>query len=415
MKKLFFVIFAFSLFPIFAELHPARRYVEVGNTLNFTASENIMPIADIFKKNLVLDLKKIYSEMSNDGATVGMSLNEEFFIDCNFSKFGVGAHVASAFDMNMNISKDLFKVVESVKPGDVYNAKANVWAESFAVFSVPVRFSVDKWRIKITPSYFVPLVYVPSTTVSGYAVNGVDGSITVSASAPIEFYTVSEFKGLVKDGDFSTDFVNNFDASYIASDLATSGGIDLSAAVEYPLLETLDIGGYVFTPILPGRLKHKVTAMANVSIRADSLMQMVIDNESPDATAKFSDAAYSSANYSVNRPLRLGAECAWRPWGKWLTLRGLLGFGLRNPFGEDVSIKSLYPEYSLSADLVALGMFGLTLSTEYKNKIFAHGLGIMLNFRAIEFDISAAVCSSSFIQSFRGEGVSAGVGVKFGW
>ena len=415
MKKLVLAIFAISLFPLFAELYPARRYVEVGVSANVTAAQNVMPLTDIFKKHLVIDLKKVYSEMGNDGASAGVSTNEEFYIDCNFMTFSLGAHVSSSFDMNMNISKDLFKALDGIVPGTVYSGEANFWAQSFAAFSAPIKFNVDKWKIKITPSYFVPLFYIPSTTVKGYAVNGLDGSVTAVAAAPIEFYTISEFKGLIKDGEFSTDFVDKMEAGYFTSGLATSGGIDLSASVEYPLLEKLDVGGYISMPILPGRLKHKVTAVATLTARVDSLMQMIVDEKEGDTSAKISDAAYSSANYCVSRPLRLGAECAWRPIGKWLTLRGLLGFGLRNPFGNDVSARSFYPEYRLSADLVALGMLGLTLSTEYRNKIFAHGLGIMLNFRAVEFDFSAALCSSSFVQSFKGEGASAGVGVKFGW
>ncbi|MCR5046950.1 MAG: hypothetical protein K6A42_10265 [Treponema sp.] len=415
MKKLLFIFLALSLFPLFAELHPARRYVEVGSLFNFKVSENVMPLNEIFKKKLVLDLKKIYSEMSNQGASAGLSASEEFYIDGNFKKFGIGAHFSSSLDMDMNISKDLFKVVESVAPGTVYTAEASVWAQSFAVFSAPVKFNVNKWKIKITPSYFIPLFYVPSTTVSGYAVNGVDGSITVSAVAPIEFYTVTEFKGLIKDGEFSTDFVNQLDSSSLTNDMFASGGIDLSAAVEYPLFDKFDVGGYLSAPLVPGRMKHKVSALAVLSVRTDSLMRAIIDESSPSTTAELSDASYSGANYNVNRPLRLGAECAWRPIGKWLTLRGLLGFGLRNPFGNDVSIKSLYPEYRLGVDVVGLGIFGLSLSTEYKSKVFAHGLDIMLNFRAVEFDFSAAVCSSSFVQSFKGEGVAAGFGVKFGW
>ena len=415
MKKIFFVLLTFSLFPVFAELHPARRYVEVGNLVEVTVSENVKPLNEIFKKKLVLDLKKMYSEMSGDGASLGLSANEEFYVDGNFKGFGLGFHASASLDMNMNISKDLFKVVEGIAPGNVYSAEANVWAESFAVFSVPVKVSVDKWRIKVTPSYFIPVFYFPSTTVSGYAVNGVDGSITANAVAPFEFYTVTEFKGLIKDGDFSTDFVKELDGGTLATDMLLSGGIDLNAAVEYPLFETFDVGGYVSLPIVPGRLKHKVSAMATLSVHTDSLMQAIIDGDSPAYTAEFSDAVYSSADYYVNRPFRLGAECAWRPVGNWITLRGLLGIGLRNPFGDDVTIKSFYPEYRLAADFSAFGMFGLSFSTEYRNKIFAHGLGIMLNFRAIEFDVSAAVCSSSFIQSFRGEGASVGVGVKFGW
>lgn len=415
MKKFVFALLAFCLFPLFAELYPSRRYVEIGNNVNFLASENVMPLTEIFRKNLIIDLKKIHSNMSKDGATVAASVNEDFYLDFNFDKFGMGLHVGSDLTMNFNIGKDLFKVLDCVAPGTVYNGEVFVWAESFATISAPVRFNVHKWRIKITPTYFVPAFYVPATTARGYAINGLDGSITVKAEAPFSFYTISEFKGLIKDGEFSTDFVNHIDSGSLMSDIATSGGVDLSASVEYPILSSLDLGGYIRTPILPGHLRHKVSAVATASVQTDSLMQIFFDDKEFDTNVELSDAVYSNCDYIVNRPLRFGAECAWRPVGKWLTLRGMLGAALRNPFGEDVSTKSFYPEYKLGVEVVGIGMFGLNLSSQYTKKIFAHGMDIMLNFRVIEFDFSVALCSSNFVQSFRGEGVAAGFGLKFGW
>lgn len=415
MKKLLAAFFALSLFSVFAELHPARRYFEIGTTVNIEAAENIMPVADIFKKNLVIDLKKIYSDMGDDGATVSVSAKENFFINFNFKKFGIGLDVGSQASVSANISKDLFKVLDGLVPGAVYNGEASVWAESFATFSVPVRFNVDKWKVKITPTYFVPCFYLPSTTVRGWATHGLDGSITAVATAPLEFYTISEFKGLIVDGEFSLDFIDNIDANSLLSDVLKSGGIDIGAEIEYPILEKLDLGGYFSSPIVPGHLRHKVTAFATASIKSNSIMQMAFDEESPDTYYDFGDPVYSDCDFTVNRPLRFGVECAWRPFGKWLTLRGKAGAALRNPFGEDVTIKSFYPEYRLGVDLSLFGMLGLNLSTEYSKKIFAHGVGIMLNFRAVELDVLAAVCSPNFVKSFKGEGARVGVGIKFGW
>ena len=158
-----------------------------------------------------------------------------------------------------------------------------------------------------------------------------------------------------------------------------------------------------------------MTATATLSAQCDSILRVITDDSKFEKTAEITDAVYSDANYYVNRPMRLGGECAWRPVGKWLTLRGSAGLALRNPFGKDFSIKSVYPEYRLGVEIVGIGMFGLNLSTEYTKKIFAHSVGIMLNFRAIEFDVAAAVCSPTFIQSFKGEGLCAAAAVKLGW
>ncbi len=416
MKKLLFVFLTLCLSSLFAELYPARRYVELGYTEALRVSQNAMPMADIFKKNLVLDLKKISKGMPKSGFAFAFEDNSALNLDFNFSRFAFGFHIDSQFSGRLNISKSLFDVLaEGVSPGKTYTADANFWSESFVSFSVPVRFNVGKVRVRLSPSWFSPIYYVPSTKITCSAINGNDGSLRLTASAPIEVYTVTEFKGLVNDGKLSGDFVDKIKDDDLARSFAQSAGIDLAALVEYPLLDTLDIGGYANIPIVPARLKHKVTGTASLSVSTDSLIKVAFDDSKMEHSADISDVAYSGANYLVNRPLRLGAECAWRPVGKWLTMRAAAGFAMRNPFGADFSAKSVYPEYKLGLEIVGIGMFGLGLSTEYTKKVFAHAVGIMLNFRAIEFDISAAVCSPTFVQSFKGEGVAAALGVKLGW
>lgn len=416
MKKLFLAIFAISLFPLFAELYPARRYVEVGVSESAMAAQNGMAAFDVFKKHLVIDLKKISSNIKDSGFVFSFEDNSAFNIDLNFRKFGAGLHVDSQVNGRLNISKKLFDILaDGVRPGQVYSTDANFWAESYVSVGFPVRFDIGKVRIRLKPSVFSPVYYIPSTNAICHATNGLDGSVVVSAVAPIEVYTVAEFKGLVKDGEISADFADQIQADSLATAMALSAGVDLAALVEYPILETLDIGGYANIPIVPARLKHKVVATATLSATTDSLLNVMTDDSEVNHTAKISDAVYLDANYMVSRPLRLGAECAWRPVGKWLTMRASAGLGMRNPFGRDFSIKSLYPEYKLGVEIVGIGMFGMSLSTEYTRKVFAHSLGIMLNFRAVEIDVSAAFCSPTFIQSFKGDGVAASCGVKFGW
>ena len=415
MKKIILALFAFSLFPLFAELYPARRVFELGLDVNVMAAQDLAPATEILRKNLVIDLKKLYNNMSDNGVTFAFSESEDFFLNLNLKKFGVGLSVGAEMDARFNLSKSLFSFLDEIRPGKVYEGEASVYAETFATFSVPIRFNIKKWKVKITPTYFVPLVYVPNVKARGSVVNNYDGTVTGSVVAPIELYTISEFKGLIKDDEFSTDFISDFDATSLRSDIWTSGGLDLSGEFEFPLFEKFDLGGYISVPILPGHLRHKVTALATASVHVDSVMQIAFDDGGSDFSYDISDARYDSCDYIVNRPLRFGLEFAWRPFGRWFTVRGRGGAALRNPFGEDVGIKSFYPEYRAGFDIVAIGMFGLSFSTEYTKQIFAHRLGVMLNFRVIEFDIAAAVCSPSFLQSFKGEGAKVGIGLRFGW
>ncbi|MBR5097098.1 MAG: hypothetical protein IK094_08350, partial [Treponema sp.] len=243
MKKIIFAIFAFSLFPLFAELYPARRYVELGVSESAMAAQNGMPVFDIFKKHLVIDLKKISSNVGDSGFVFSFEDKAAFNLDFNFRKIGAGLRVDSQVNGRLNISKSLFDILsKGVSPGKVYSTDANFWAESYVSVGFPVRFNAGKFRIHLKPSVFSPVYYVPSTSVTCYASNGLNGSVVVGAVAPIEVYTVTEFKGLVKDGKVSTDFADQIQGGSLATDMALSAGIDLAALVEYPILETLDIG-----------------------------------------------------------------------------------------------------------------------------------------------------------------------------
>ena len=41
----------------YAELYPAKRFVEFGTNIDVTASENLMPLDEVFQKDLVIDFE----------------------------------------------------------------------------------------------------------------------------------------------------------------------------------------------------------------------------------------------------------------------------------------------------------------------------------------------------------------------
>ncbi len=416
MKKLLFTITVLLISAAFAELYPSRRYVEVGTTVQAQASENIMPIADFLKKDLVLDISSIYSKMGDNGFVLTGSIKPEFYTDLNFKKFGFGIHFGADFSGSLSLSKELFGfLAEGFEAGESKSADVDFWMQSFATFSVPVRFNIGSWRIKVTTTYFMPAFYIPNTNVSGSVTNSLDGKFEIVAAAPIVMYTAGKIKDFVVDGKISTDFVDSLDGADFVREMARNGGLDLSALVEYPVTDELDVGGYARIPVIPGRLKNKVETTVTATVRMPSMMGVLLGDEETEKNYETSDAVYSDANYSVNRPLRLGGEAAWRPFGAWFTVRGSLGFGLRNPFGKDVNKHSWYPEYLVGLEVAAFNVFGLNLYSEYTEKVFANTLGVMLNFRAVEIDLTAAMCSSNFTKSWMGHGFRAGVGLKFGW
>lgn len=416
MKKIFFAVLLISVFSAFAELYPAKRYVEIGAGAGFRFSENLAGIADIMKKELVIDLDEVYSNMKK-GFIVTAGVSPEAYMDFNFKKFGFGFHVGVDVSGRMNLSRDFFGVLANgIEAGKETSVDMSLWLQSFVEASVPVYFKIFDFKVKVTPTYFVPLVYVPDVSARASFVNKSDGTIEAKVNAPISIYTAQKF-GESFDGSIDSIFSGG-DISSMVSDALKNGGFDLGVLVEYPFTRKLDLGAYANIPIVPGRLTGKLSTSITASIKTPSLIDMIADGEDAGETEydyEMGDFVYTEEKYYVNRPLRFGAEIAYRPWKNWLTLRASAGLAFRNPFGKDFNIRSFYPEYNLGAEFVLFYVLGLSFHTEYTQQVFAHTLQLILNARVFELDISAGICNSDFLKSFKIQGARAAVTVKFGF
>lgn len=416
MKNIFFAILLMSVFSAFAELYPAKRYVEIGVGAGLRFSENLASVSDIMKKEVVIDLDEIYSNMKK-GFIMTAGVTPETYMDFNFKNFGFGFHAGVDVSGRMNISRDFFGVLANgIEAGKKTSVDMNFWLQSFVEASVPVYFKIFDFKVKVTPTYFVPLVYIPDVSARASFVNKSDGTIEAKVNAPISIYTASKF-GDSFDGSIDSIFAGA-DISSMISDSLKNGGFDLGVLVEYPFTRKLDLGAYANIPIVPGRLKGKLSTSITASIKTPSLIDMIASDEDAGETEvdyEVGDFVYTEDKYYVNRPLRFGAEVAYRPWKNWLTLRAQAGLAFRNPFGKDFNIRSFYPEYNVGVDLVLFYVLGLSLHTEYTQQVFAHTLQLILNARVFELDISAGICNSDFLKSFQMQGARAAVAVKFGF
>ncbi|MDE7291400.1 MAG: hypothetical protein K2N58_05060 [Treponemataceae bacterium] len=406
MKKIFFAILLISAFSTFAELYPSKRYVEFGLGAGAGFSENLADVSEIMKKEIVIDFNKLYSSMRK-GFIVTGSVNAETYLDFNFRNFGFGIHNKVNTSGRMNISRDLLGIfANGIQAGKKTSVDMNFWFQSFLETSAPVYFKIFNFKVKVTPTYFVPLVYVPDVSANASFVNNSDGTTEANINIPIEIYTAQRF-GTSDDSD--TVFIDD----YYITDVLKNGGFDLGVLVEYPFTRKLDLGAYANIPIVPGRLKGKLSSSLRESVKMPSLIDF--DDDKIETDYEMSDFEYTEDLYYVNRPLRFGAEIAYRPWRNWLTLRAKAGLAFRNPFGKDFNLRSFYPEYDFGVDLVLFYVLGLSLHTEYTQQIFAHTFQLMLNARVFELDVSAGLCNSDFTKSFRMQGARAAVAVKFGF
>ena len=412
MKRLLctIAVLCLTLGSAFAELYPSSRFVELGVDASFSAGQNALGITDVFTKDLVIDL----NDLAKRDFKLNFGFAPGFHFNVNIKGLGVGLQTDLDFHTNFTIDQALFKFLaegNELNESQTIGMSANL--ESFLTTSIPVKFKIGKLGFKVVPTYFIPIAYLPDPRAQVTYTTNEDGTVRAEAVASFDLYTAF---------DASTVFADNSSMPELSEILreAKNGGFDLSAVVEYALFDFLDVGGYLNMPIYPGTLGHHTYGNATLNFEMVGLLDWATSDPKPekpfdDPEMYWSDLQYDENGYKVNRPLKFGIEAAWRPIGKWLVVHPKLGVAAKNPFGSDFSIKSLYPEYSLSADMTFVYVFGFNLTTAYEDHVFSHNLGLRLNTRIFELDLNIGTSNSDFLRSFSLGGLQAQVGVKIGF
>lgn len=426
MKKIVILITAIFLTATscFAELYPFTRFFEVGTDVTVDVDQNAVTVPEVFTKDVVIDLTALADSMGDDGMIINANGDADLFINTNFgSKFGMGLFFDVDASARIGLSKDLFTFLGHGNELDTPIVTAvSASLEAYAEVGTTIKMKFGKFGVKVTPSYFLPLVYMPQPTASVTVTTATDGTMTAVGDA---FFSIYSLIGLSSVFDENFQFMG-FDSLVSAASntdslfsMLSNGGVDLNATVEYPLFRSLDVGVYTRVPIVAGKLNYVTSGNATYSATVNPILTSYAGGDAVSFTSEgptFSGVSYGEETYSVNRPLRLGIEGAWRPFGKWCTFRPLVGFAARNPFGEDFSWStSVYPEYSLAADMRFFYVLGLNLATEYKEQVFLQSFGLTLNFRVFEVDLKVASSSASFVRSWQISGAKAVVGLRVGF
>lgn len=407
LKKLLacFVAVVFVSAATSEDLRVPHRLFEIGIAPEFGASNNVIPLPDIFKKNLVLDLKKIAANTSARGLTINENIDTRaFFMNLNLRnglQFGMAVGVES--NGNFNIGKSLLDAIGNGFDGSV-EVDGGADADVFAYATLSGSFKLqNQMRFSIMPSLVAPLVYARGRNVSGSFYSNEKGfgvSVKGEASVFSSIFDVSQ----IFNGKFVMD-------SFDFAKLAQSFGFDLGLAFEmpFPLYDKLQLGAYARIPIVPGTLKYGATGAVDWDF-AGELTQFFSGNfgEIP----KFGFVTESGeVNHKISRPLRFGAEAAFRPFGSWFDVYALLGMGMRYPYSSDIKV---YPEYITSVSVNAGNIVGATFSTSYLGQIFKQELNFMLNAKVFELNFAISMQSENFIKSFQAAGLGAKLYIAFG-
>lgn len=413
----------------FADIHPRYRNVEFGFDASLSAQQNLLTVNEIMKETIDLDFTRIADDLGKKDFSFSLNSSADAFLDVKigFLSFGIYVNlldVTTGFSLS-NAFFDLLGHGNKLdKEMDFYmGARMEVYSD----FYMPVGVDLGKLKFTVAPSVFIPLVYMPNPKAGiKYKADSTTGDLTLTAHANATIYTVMDIEGT---GD---NTIPMLDPSTIIGDFGSYfnfAGFDIMGSAEYELSDTLDVGGYINLPIVPGRLDTMLRAEIDYALPIPSVTSLLSASDSDEDSSDGSDELNGNPEelplttnvtkgkkYLVNRPFRLGAEASFRPFGNWLALRPSLGVAARNPFGKDFKWgNNFYAEYAFNVDMRPLYVFCFSFTSSYKDQVFMQEAGVGFNFRVVELTANIASSGTSFTKSFGIGGLMAKVNLKMGF
>lgn len=402
MKKLITLLVAASVLcsASFAKNFLTSRFFVIKVGADVGVSNNLFAANDVLVKDLVIDLHKIADDCPEEGFNIRADA---------IPSLEVGLHILN-FDLNLSSSVEVYEKL-SVGQGLFnflgYGNKVNEEQEFsfsnsldiFAVLNLDAGFSVGKFKVVVSPALFTPLVSMNNSGGKITMVNTSDGVFTVDMDVNMSVYT--QFNLSTVTGKVSID------PEEVMSSLFNGCGFDIGGAVAIPLSSSFSIDVVGRIPVIPGKIVSKSV------ITGGSTYTVALQNfGESESVSKDTEVQTTTASYSVNRPLTLGAYADKNLLAGLFNIRAGGGFGISHPFMDGAD---WYPEYYVGLTNNFLDLIKVKASTEYTKQVFRHELGAMLNIRFIQIDLGASLQSSTFSKSFEFAGLGAYAYVTVGF
>jgi hypothetical protein len=361
---------------------------------------NLISLGDFFKKEILIDIDKLDSRINDKGAGMNMGFGfAPMRISVNpTQRWGgeFGLDTSGRFDVT--IPKELITLLSE---GNASRRKSSGEFIISGSFFYEIGFNVhgtlpildSKLTIGIDPAYYSPLLYIPRSGL-GYTLD-TDESLLLSSGGGFRAYMPLNIDA-VEPGDFFKSF-----------------GIDLSLSAEYALFSRLDLGiSLSHIPLVPARLDtgYEFVLSETEIIRLDDINKLDMDDviKSPEITG--GGDFISLPAIKVFRPLRVDFYNIFRPFkNDFLSIRPNIGFTALTA-GEEV-----YFNMGNRVTLDLARIFAVYIDSGREEGLWQHKLGFELNLRAFELDFETALRSQSYLTSWNASGISARLGIAFGW
>jgi hypothetical protein len=380
------------------------RVFELGVDVDAGFGNNLIKFEDVFnfRKTLLVDL----SALSPGELFLTENAAASVFVNLNLGKrwrFGLFAGVQlDAYQSGPEEFTELLRRgnarTKSMKVGMTGGAGL------FADAGVKVENIRDRLRLTVKPAAYIPLIYIPPPDMS-VDINMTDTGLTLKGLADINIYSPFSIEHLTEEGQ-------TVDISAVTID-PLALGFDLTLGGSYRLLPSLDLGLNIANiPLYPARLQYEM----HQGLKMDgdwTDMYGTLTSGNFDIPELETDQSYrDNASFMAFRPLRFDVFAEYRPVEIDLfVFRPHIGFSVLTVFGYDTACFNA----GLDGQINIANIFGLSLGTEYRERLWKQSLGIRLNFRALELSAEASLRGPDLMSSFKGRGFGVVVGIRLGF
>jgi len=377
---------------------PRERF-EVGFDVNAAFDNDLLGLGDIFSNDLVIDLNKLRSKVSNSGFNLNLGVFGGLFINVkNIEIYGgvwdFGFSSGADGNLHFNVPKSMVTFIsEGNKQNSTMSGMVNASGGVFANAGLSASAKYGKLRVGAKPVLFAPLIVIPKSGIN-YRLETTEEMISLSTSGQIAAY------GVVADVMEGENAQVNF-------------GADISLEGEYELFSFLDVGaGFYRIPLAPAAMKNGMfITMAMDKDSLDIIGQDLLDGKGIETPDFDFEASYGARKYNVFRPLRFDVYARYKPFEEIL-------FVVRPNMGFSVSINDKQGYFNAGAEAqieLLEGMFLFHVGTGIEELVWKQRLGFAFNVRAFELDLETVFRSQSFAGSFTGQGFGINLGLRFGW
>lgn len=384
--------------------HMPNRIFELGIDVDAGFGNTVMKIGDVFNihKTLLVDLSTLGPGEFYAGGNAAVSA----FLNLNIGKdlsFGIFAGVQmDGFQSGPKEFTDL------LRKGNARTKSVNVDLSAggsvFADAGIRATAQIKKLHLTLKPAAYSPLIYVPPPDIN-FDLSMDDSSMALRGLIGMDVYSAFPLNDLIQGSN-----TGNI-ADFVPDPIPL--GFDMTLEGVYSLLPALDLGlGITNLPLFPAKLRYRMRQETSM-VGEWSDMYSALTNGDFDMPGITTEAYYEDdAAFWAFRPLRFDFFVLYRPVEIDLfVFRPHIGFSVLTIHGYDTACFNA----GLDGQINIANVFSLSLGTGYMEHMWKHAFGIRLNFRAIELDAEISLRGPDFVNSFKGRGLGANLGIRLGF